>query len=102
VKIENGAALAGWLAGIQGPGGEPLTRDQAAELLGLSRATMFATLAVGDTAASPESKRGKIRPQVLATIDALETLRRVSPAEFAALVARRCSPAGQAGRPSKN
>lgn len=102
MQIETGAALAGWLATVEGPGGEPLTRDQAAQLLGLSRSALFAALNVGGQAGSTAplaSTRQAIRPYIVTQIDTLEELRQGSPDRFAALVARRCHPAGQAGRP---
>jgi len=101
MQIDTGAALAGWLDTVVGPGGEPLTRDQAAQLLGLSRSALFAALNVGGPAgrsAALASTRQAIRPYIVTQIDTLEELRQESPARFAALVARRCQGAGQAGR----
>lgn len=81
---ETPAAVAAWLDTLADSQGQQLNRDQAAALLGVSRSALF--YQASDTATARASK---IRPGLLATIEALATLRDASPAQFAALVERR-------------
>jgi hypothetical protein len=99
MKIETGADLAAWLDKLEGPGGRPLSRDQAAALLGISRSALFSSLNVGEPVDSPSSSRQAIQPYIIALAQTLDELRAASPARFAALVAKRCPPANGGGRP---
>ena len=95
------AAVLAWLDTLTDSHGQPLTRDQAAALLGVSRSTLFYQASDSD---NPRSAADKVRPGLQAVIDALATLRTANPAEFAALVERRIAgiERGKAGRPARS
>lgn len=78
------AAVLAWLDTLTDGQGRPLNRDQAAALLGVSRSALFY-----QSSSSEHSSADKLRPGLLATIEALAVLREASPAQFAALVDRR-------------
>lgn len=82
--IENTAALAAWLDTLTDSHGQQLNRDQIAALLGVSRSALFY-----QTSDSATARADKIRPGLMATIEALTTLRDASPSQFFALVERR-------------